>query len=74
MDFSLFNNLSSFERKLVCTAILLDGFEAVTYLKNDKDKGAEMEVVATALAKLQPELRMPLLATLLRQTKSVKEQ
>ena len=66
MNTSQFNRLTNRERALICIAVLLDGFEAGTFLSSDIVKGEAYDNVANDFANLNPELRMPLLGTLLR--------
>ena len=66
MDTHRFQSLSAEHRALVAMAVLLDGHEAVVYLENDAESGEILKKAAHDLASMSPELRMPLLGTLLR--------
>jgi hypothetical protein len=55
-------------RILICVAVLLDGYESFVYLQNDEKYGKQLEQLAKKLAKLEPELRMSLIGTLLRES------
>ena len=66
-DLSKFRSLSESEQAMVAVAVLLDGHDAVEYLASDKERGTALIRAARDLADLPPELRMPLLGTLLRQ-------
>lgn len=68
MDMKLFQSLSTREQALICVAVLLDGFEASSYLANDLKNGVIFEKLSSDFANLSPELRTPLLGTLLRQS------
>ena len=61
-----FRSLETREQALIAVAVLLDGREAANYLRNDPKRGAEMYQIATELASITPQLRMPLLGSLLR--------
>lgn len=66
MDTQRFRSLSAEQRALVAVAVLLDGREAGMYLENDAVNGAGLKRAALDLAGVAPELRMPLVGTLLR--------
>lgn len=66
MDVQRLRALSARQRALVCVAVLLDGREAEIYLENDAVNGAGLAKAALDLAVQPPELRMPLLGTILR--------
>lgn len=70
MDTQRFRNLSAKDRLLVSIAILLDGREAATYLASDSVNGAGLKKAALDVAGIEPELRMPLVGTWLRQALS----
>lgn len=70
MDTQRFRNLSAKDRLLVSIAILLDGREASTYLASDSVNGAGLKKAALDVAAIEPELRMPLVGTWLRQALS----
>ena len=65
-DISNFRKLKADERALVSIAVLLDGFDASDYLSCDADRRIALMRAARELAELPPELRMPLVGTLLR--------
>jgi hypothetical protein len=54
------------ERALVGIAVLLDGNDAVMYLGFDGTRGALLSGAARELASLDPDVRMPLVGTLVR--------
>ena len=66
MDLSKFHTLSARLRALTAIAVLLDGFEAPTYLENDAEESDKLQQAAIALSSLAPEVRMPLAGSLLR--------
>ena len=51
---------------LVVVAVLLDGRDSVGYLQVDVDYGEQLAQACREFALLSPELRMPLLGTVLR--------
>lgn len=61
-----FRALSTREQALVALAVLLDGHDAIEFLSSDKLKSTALQRAADDLVKLPPELRLPLLGTLLR--------
>jgi hypothetical protein len=65
-DLSRFRALSAREQGIVAIAVLLDGYDAAQYLASDKERGNALTRAAKDLAALSPDLRMPLLGTLLR--------
>lgn len=66
-DISRFRALGTRERAIVAVAVLLDGHDAADFLANDKERHTAMARAAKDLAELPPELRIPLVGTLLRQ-------
>lgn len=62
-----FESLSARERAVVAVAVLLDGHDAIDMLSSDKDRKGALSRSAKELAELSPELRLPLLGTLLRE-------
>jgi hypothetical protein len=66
MDISAFHKLGARQRAMVAIAVLLDGFEAASYLESDSEKSDELQSAAMALSNLAPEVRMPLAGSLLR--------
>jgi len=67
MDTRRFRALSARQRALVAMAVLLDGFEAVSYLETDSQLGEPLGRISTELAQMEPELRMALLGVSLRE-------
>ena len=65
-DISRFRALSERERAVVAVAVLLDGHDAGLYLESDRERSKALTRAASDLAELAPELRLPLLGTLLR--------
>ena len=65
-DLSRFRSLGQREQAVVAVAVLLDGHDSVDYLSSDKERATALMRAARDLAELLPELRMPLLGTLLR--------
>ncbi len=66
-DIRKFRELPKRYQCLVALAVLLDGIDAATYLENDEHFGERLREVSEILGRLDPDLRMPLLGTLLRQ-------
>lgn len=62
-----FDTLPPRLRALVAFSVLLDGREAEVFLRNDSHLGERLAEVAIALAEYGPELRMPLVGTMLRE-------
>ena len=69
-DASRFRALGSREQALVAIAVLLDGHDAGTYLRSDKERHVALGRAALDLAELAPELRLPFVGTLLRRALS----
>ncbi|MCB0322881.1 MAG: hypothetical protein KDD69_04885 [Bdellovibrionales bacterium] len=67
-DLTRFRALSVRERAIVAIAVLLDGHDAAQYLAGDKARAAALCRAAKDLAELSPELRLPLVGTLLRES------
>ena len=63
-----FLSLAGRERALVTVGVLLDGHDSVEYLGSDKERHIALARAARDLAELAPELRMPLVGSLLRRT------
>jgi hypothetical protein len=61
-----FRSLGAVDRLLVAAAVLLDGREAGVYLENDLTQGEKLKAAALDLAGYEPELRMPLVGSILR--------
>ncbi len=62
-----FSSLSAQNRALVALAVLIDGHEAVNYLRSDSLLLDALSKAANELSELEPELRMPLAGTILRE-------
>jgi hypothetical protein len=65
-DISRFRMLSTRERAIVALGVLLDGHDATQYLGSDKERSSALTRAAKDLAQLAPDVRMPLVGTLLR--------
>lgn len=65
-DISRFRALGTREKALVAIAVLLDGHDAADYLGCDKERQLALTRAARDLVELSPELRLPLIGTLLR--------
>ncbi len=65
-DNSRFRMLSFREQAVVSVAVLLDGHDAPEYLLYDKERSNALSRAAKDLAALAPEVRMPLVGSLLR--------
>ena len=57
--------LSNREQAIVALAVLVDGHDAAQYLSSDRDRNYALERAATDLSALSPELRIPLLLSLI---------
>jgi hypothetical protein len=66
-DTSRFRALSDREKALVAIGVLLDGFDAVEYFGADSERKIALQRASKDLAELSPDLRIPLLGTLLRE-------
>ncbi len=66
-DISRFRSLGGRERAIVAVAVLLDGHDAADYLSSDKERRTPLSRAAKDLADLPPDLRLPLVGTLLRE-------
>jgi hypothetical protein len=66
-DLSRFRALSTVEKALVAIAVLFDGHDAVEYLSSDRERHIALTRAAKDLVELSPELRLPLVGTLLRE-------
>lgn len=66
-DLSQFRRFSPEERALICVAVLFDGLDAGDVLATDVKNGAAFRKIAKELASLSPDVRMPLVGTLLRE-------
>ena len=62
-----FESLTPRERAVVAVAVLLDGHDAIDMLASDKERKGVLCRAAKDLAELAPDLRLPLLGTLLRE-------
>ena len=67
MSLIRFKGLPAAKRALVAIAVLLDGREAIAYLGCDAVLGNSLQRTAQEIAGFEPELRMPLAGTLLRE-------
>ena len=65
-DLSRYRELSRHERIMALIAVLLDGQKGGFYLRSDKERAGAYDEVCSDLVHLNPELRLPLLGTLLR--------
>lgn len=65
-DASRFRALGEQEQAVVAVAVLLDGHDALQYLASDHRRAPALVRAAADLVDMPPELRMPLLGTLLR--------
>jgi len=65
-DLSRFRSLTPKEQAIVTVAVLIDGHDAPVYLLSDRDRRAALSGAADDFAHLPPELRLPLVGTLLR--------
>ena len=61
-----YRKLTLHEKALVAVGVLLDGYDAVEYLANDKERQGALSKAAQDLASLAPDLRIPLMGSLLR--------
>lgn len=66
MDSSCFDALPARFRALVAVAVLLDGREAAVYLQGDATHGTALRRAADELSAIAPDMRMPMVGTLLR--------
>lgn len=66
MDAHRFRALTHRQRAIAAVAVLLDGREAPAYLENDAVNGEALRAAADDLARMDPDLRMPLVGSLLR--------
>jgi hypothetical protein len=64
---SRFRSLSAYEQAIVALAVLLDGHDAETYLQSDSQRHLALSKAANDLSGLAPEIRLPLLGTVLRE-------
>ena len=61
-----FRALAPIEQALVAVGVLLDGHDAADYLSSDKERSGALVKGAKDMAELNPDLRMPFLASILR--------
>ena len=66
MDSQRFRVLKARQRAVIAVAVLLDGREAATYLESDSINGKSLARAASEIGSFDPELRMPLVGSLLR--------
>lgn len=67
-DLSRFRALSMRERALIAIGVLLDGLDAVEHFSCDKNRKTALQRAAKDIVALPPDLRMPLLGTVLRES------
>ncbi len=65
-DIWRFRTLNPREKAVVAIGVLLDGHDASDYLSSDKERSLALSRAAKDLAELPPDLRMPLVGSLLR--------
>jgi hypothetical protein len=68
MSLSKFHELPTRLQCLVAVAVLLDGVDASIFLINDSQHGKALSMAAEDLSDMDPELRMPYVGTLLRES------
>lgn len=66
MSLRNFKSLSARHRAIVAVAVLLDGREAISYLETSGEDGPALRAAAADISQMAPEVRMPLVGTLLR--------
>lgn len=66
MSLQKFMTLSAEDRALVAFAVLMDGRDGAAYLENDSENGETLKAVVLQVTELDPETRVPAVATLLR--------
>jgi hypothetical protein len=66
MPVELLTALPPRQQALVVVAVLLDGRDAAEYLQADVQYGEQLAKACREIALLAPDLRMPLLGTMLR--------
>ncbi len=67
-DISKYRALGSKEKCIVAIALLIDGLDAIEYLAIDRDNNTAFLRAAKDFTEMSPELRIPFLGTLLRET------
>ncbi len=65
-DMWRYRALNQREKAVVAVGVLLDGHDASDYLSSDKERHTALSRAAKDLAELPPDLRMPLVGSLLR--------
>jgi len=65
-DLTQFNRLSERDQMLLCAAVLIDGLDAADILGMDDKQGELFKKIARELSSASPDIRMPLIGTLLR--------
>lgn len=65
-DLSQFNKLSERDQILLCAAVLIDGLDAADILGMDDKQGEAFRRIARELSSASPDIRMPLIGTVLR--------
>lgn len=66
MDLTKFRNLSPHNQALIAISILLDGREGGNFLEIIQPDGDILKKIANQVAVLDPEIRMPLIGSMLR--------
>ena len=61
-----YNNLPDHYKALIAIAVLIDGIDSEIYLQNDYSFGSELSSLAIEFGGMTPEIRVPLMGTLLR--------
>ena len=69
-NLSRYRALAPRERVMVALGVLLDGHDAAEYLSYDKERHQALSRAAKDVAELAPEVRIPLLGTLIRSSLS----
>ena len=67
-DISKFRALGEREKCIVALALLVDGLDAIEHLSVDEDNKTAFQRAAKDFTEMPPELRIPLLGTMLRKT------
>ncbi len=65
-DLAVFRKLTHAQQMQVCVGVLLDGLEAADVLATDAGEPQNLKRAARELASLSPDVRVPLVGTLLR--------
>jgi len=67
-DISKYRALGKKEKCIVALALLIDGLDALDYLAIDRDNHTAFLRAAKDFTEMSPELRIPFLGTILRET------